>query len=144
MHERGDTLGHRRRVPAAHLVQAMRGTGDRQIFNLRKPRMEHLPAFVEHREAFASDHVQDGLGNGARSLHVEFPLGKGWQLDLEERPDVPLCLFGTAGNGLREGALPVRRDHVAREVSSCSLAQNFTAVVPWRRWRRGGEGAVCN
>ena len=38
--------------------------------------MEHLADFLEHGEAFASDNVKDGLGDGARAA-VKLPLVKG-------------------------------------------------------------------
>lgn len=93
--------------------------------------MEHLADFVEHGEAFASDNVKDGWGDGARSLRVELPLVKGWPLDFEHGPDVPLRLFETAGNRTRKSTLPVRCDRVSHEY--VERTRTITRTVPHQR-----------
>ena len=76
--KRGDPLRHGDRVPAAHLVQTMRRTGDGKIFNLmQKPRMEHLSAFVEYREAFATEHRGEWVGRSSALSVCQSPTRQG-------------------------------------------------------------------
>ena len=115
--ERGDALGHRRRVPAALSGASHarhRGPSDFQPAAettsgapCRFPGTWRGSPLPRQREGW--------VGRCARALRVELPLVKGWPLDFEHRPDVPLRLFGTAGNRARKSTLPVRCDHVSHE-----------------------------